>query len=423
MTMQAGNPEYQGLWLDDPVHRAFLAADACRTLDFFDASPRPGGGFRLLDARGAPRKTTLQELHTTTRLVHSYALAHLAGRPDGAGIIDQGMDYLWRRHRDRVHGGYLWALEGDRIADGTKLAYGQGFVLLAASSARLAGHPDADRLLADVAEVLDHHFWDDTVGLLRDEFTRDWQPFSNYRGMNGNMHGVEALLAAHEVTGEGLFLRRAGAILDFFLLRQAEAYGWRIPEHHDAQWQVDPDYAGDPVFRPRGTTPGHSLEFARLGLQWWDLAGRPDHPMPRIARKLVDVALDGGWDGERGGLVYTLNLRNGAVDNPARYWWPVTEAVSAVAALIAIHPDPALEQWYRKIWQFAADCLVDPRGGWVHALDKQNRPCEAQFVGKPDIYHSLQSDLIPLSGALSNVGRALRLRKPLSGTPIQGPSL
>lgn len=412
--MQAGDPDHQGRWLDDPAHRAFLAADAHRTLDFFDASPRPGGGFRLLDASGTPRPTALQELHSTTRLVHSYALAHLAGRPDGAGIIDQGMDYLWRRHRDPEHGGYLWALDGDAVADGTKLAYGQGFVLLAASSAKLAGHPDADRLLADVAEVLDRHFWDEAAGLLRDEFARDWQPFSDYRGMNGNMHGVEALLAAHEATGEGLFLQRAGAILEFFLLRQAEAHGWRIPEHYDADWRVDPDYAGDPVFRPPGTTPGHSLEFARLALQWWDLAGRPDHPMPYVARRLVEVALDRGWDARRGGLVYTLDLQTGAVDNPARYWWPVTEAAAALAALSAIDPDPSLEQWYRRIWQFAADRMIDPRGGWVHALDDRDRPCEAQFVGKPDIYHSLQSDLMPLSGALSHVGRALTRRKPLA---------
>ncbi|MDM7458985.1 MAG: AGE family epimerase/isomerase, partial [Paracoccus sp. (in: a-proteobacteria)] len=60
--MQAGNPGHQGRWLDDPVHRAFLSADAYRTLDFFDASPRPEGGFWLLDAKGAPRETALQEL-------------------------------------------------------------------------------------------------------------------------------------------------------------------------------------------------------------------------------------------------------------------------------------------------------------------------------------------------------------------------
>ncbi|MBW7056671.1 AGE family epimerase/isomerase [Paracoccus bogoriensis] len=406
--MQAGHPDFAGHWLDDPMHRAFLVADARRALDFFDASPRAGGGFHLLDGQGVPRPTGLQELHTTTRLVHSYALAHVAGRPDRAGIVDQGMDYLWRRHRDADHGGYLWALEDDTIADGTKLAYGQVFVLLAASSAKLAGHPDADRLLADVSEVLERYYWDEAAGLFRDEFTRDWQPFSTYRGMNANMHGAEALLAAYESTGETLHLTRAGRILHFFIDRQARAHGWRIPEHYDQDWRVDASYAGNPVFRPAGTTPGHSVEMARLLLQWWDLAGRPDDGSPAMARALTETALAGGWNATQGGLVYTLALGTGAVDNPARYWWPVTEAIGALAALIKLDPMPGDEVWYRRLWGFAASHLVDhQRGGWWPELDPDNHPTQTQFPGKPDLYHALQADLFPLVPGLSRIAAGL----------------
>ncbi len=223
--------------LDDTDHRAFLARDAHRALDFFDASIRPEGGFHVLDLDGTPLPGTVQELHTTTRLVHSYALAQMAGRPDRAGIVDQGMDWLWRAHRDTDHGGYLWAVDGTAPVEGPKLAYGHVFVLLAASSAKMIGHPDADRLLADITQVLDRHYWDHDAGLFRDEFTRDWQAFSTYRGMNANMHGVEALLAAFEATGAPVHLDRAGRILDFFIAGQAAVHGWRIPEHYDDRWR------------------------------------------------------------------------------------------------------------------------------------------------------------------------------------------
>ncbi|MFN3274613.1 MAG: AGE family epimerase/isomerase [Paracoccus sp. (in: a-proteobacteria)] len=406
--MQPGPEDHQGHWLDDATHRDFLIADAHRALDFFDASPRSGVGFHTLDGAGQPLPDTVQELHSTTRLVHSYALAHLAGRRDRAGIIDRGMAYLWSHHRDPLHGGYLWSLDGDAVGDGTKLAYGHVFVLLAASSAKLAGHPDADRLLADICEVLDRQYWDEDAGLFRDEFTRDWQAFSTYRGMNANMHGVEALLAAHEATGEAQFLTRAGRILDFFVAGQAAAQGWRIPEHYHADWRVDPAYAGNPVFRPAGTTPGHSLEMARLALQWWDLAGRPGHEMPQMARSLIRTALDGGWDAGRGGLVYTLDLATGAVDNPARYWWPVTEAIGALAVLIKHDPQPGDEDWYRRLWTFAARHLIDARqGGWWHELGPDNRPSDRQFRGKPDLYHALQADLLPLAPGLSHAARGL----------------
>lgn len=413
MTDTAGNMDAAGHWLDDPAHRGFLIRDAHRALDFFDASPRAAGGFHTLDYAGAPLQSTVQELHTTTRLVHSYALAQLAGRQDRAGIIDRGMDYLWRRHRDPRHGGFVWSLDGDAVADGTKLAYGHVFVLLAASSAKLAGHPDADRLLADISEILDRHFWDETAGLLRDEFTRDWQSFSTYRGMNANMHGVEALLAAHEATDQAEYLSRARRILDFFIAGRAAAHGWRIPEHYDADWHPDHDYAGNPMFRPAGTAPGHSFEMARLHLQCWDQSGRPATDAPAQARLLVATALADAWDTRRGGLAYTLRF-DGSVDNPARYWWPVTEAIGALAALIKLDGRPEDEAWYRRLWTFADRHLIDhASGGWFPEIGPDDQPAMTQFAGKPDIYHALQADLLPLASGLSQAGRALAGQAPL----------
>ncbi|MFN4059573.1 MAG: AGE family epimerase/isomerase [Paracoccus hibiscisoli] len=397
--------------LDDADHRALLIRDAHHALDFFDASIRAAGGFHVLNLDGTHLPGAVQELHTTTRLVHSYALAQMAGRPDRAGIVDQGMDWLWRAHRDPDHGGYLWALNGTTPVEGPKLAYGHVFVLLAASSAKMAGHPDADRLLTDITQVLDRHYWDDDAGLFRDEFTRDWRVFSTYRGMNANMHGVEALLAQHEATGDDRPLDRAGRILEFFIAGQAARHGWRIPEHYDDRWQPDHAYAGNPMFRPAGTTPGHSFEMARLLLQWWDLAGRPGADAPAQASALVETALADAWL-PGGGLAYTL--REGRVDNAARYWWPVTEAIGALAALIKLDPQPQDALWYRRLWDFAQSALIDHRhGGWFPELAPDGTPDARQFVGKPDIYHAIQADLLPLVPGLSRAAQALAATKPL----------
>ncbi|HAG26155.1 MAG TPA: mannose-6-phosphate isomerase, partial [Rhodobacter sp.] len=43
--------------------------------------------------------------------------------------------------------------------DGAKMAYGHAFVLLAAASAKVVGHPDADRLLTDISQILQDRFW------------------------------------------------------------------------------------------------------------------------------------------------------------------------------------------------------------------------------------------------------------------------
>ncbi len=406
-----GDPRAPGRWLDDPAHRAWLAADARAQLAAFRACVGPKGEIRPLDRNGRPRADAPQELHAVTRLVHSYALGQAAGHA-GGDVVEAGLAALARDHHDARHGGWVWSVADGAVADGTKLAYGHVFVLLAGASAHLAGHGAGRALLDRAAEVIEARFWDEEAGLLRDEFARDWTPFSTYRGMNANMHGVEAMLTAHEATGEAVWLDRAGRILDFFAGRIAPGHAWRLPEHYDAAWRVDPDYAGNPMFRPAGTTPGHSLELGRLILQHWDLSGRPGDAPPPAARALVERAFADAWLGN-GGFAYTLS-HGGQVDVADRYWWPVTEAIGVMAAFLKLDHRAEDEAWYRRLWAFAARHFVDPAGGWHPEIDAAGDPAETQFTGKPDIYHALQADLLPLAPGLSRAARGLAAAAPLA---------
>ena len=388
--------------LQDSAHRTVLAADARSLLAFHRASLSSDGSFVPLGVDGARHHGAAQELHVTARMVHSYALGQAWGAPDCAPVIDAGLQALWDWHRDPDHGGYVWAVRGPGVVDSRKLAYGHVFVLLAASTAQEIGHEDAPNLLRDIATVLERHFWDADAGCLREEFARDWQPLSRYRGMNANMHGVEAFLAAYEATGQELWLARAGRILDFFTRQMAGAHDHRIPEHYSEAWQVDPDFQGDPMFRPPGTTPGHSLEFARLLLQHWDLSGRADPTALPRARALVDTALADAWL-PGGGLAYTL-APGGAVDNDGRLWWPVAEGLGALAALQKIDPRPQDIAWYARLHDFARTHFVDTRhGGWFPELGADGQPSGSIFTGKPDIYHALQADLLALVPGVSGM--------------------
>ncbi|WP_380056212.1 AGE family epimerase/isomerase [Falsihalocynthiibacter sp. SS001] len=407
LPLSGANPDNRP-WLETRTHRDYLLADAQRQFDFFRASIRPEGGFYSLDSSGNPLPDTVQELHSTTRMVHSYALGKLAGFGDCDEMIDQGIRYLKTNHHDREHGGYFWGVDGAKATDSRKLAYGHVFVLLAAASAHSAGHLDAQALLDDVDAVLNEHFWEEEHGLFCDEWNQDWTPFSTYRGMNANMHGTEALLTAFEVTGREIYLERAGRILDFFVGKIAPANSWRLVEHYNADWTPDRAYSENPMFRPAGTTPGHSLELARLLLQYWDLSGRPNTDAPTAARRLAETALADAWDQESGGLYYTLNFDGTPLIKP-RYWWPVTEAIGVVATLLKLEGTAQDEEWYRKLWTFADAHFVDHiHGGWFPEIDDQGKPTETQFRGKPDIYHALQAVLFPLTSGISNMGEGVK---------------
>lgn len=224
----AGDPTSAQSWLSDDAHLNWLRADATKQLAFFRNSLRSDGGFDILGWDGTALSRTPQEIHTTTRMVHSFAIGKAFGAPDCDTVIDAGVEFIWKQHRDGKHGGYGWSVLGPNLANDRKLAYGHVFVLLAASSAHEAGHPDAQRILEDITEVLDLRFIDSSTGLLVEDFDSDWKTLSKYRGFNSNMHGVEAFNAAFEATGDNHYLKLAGNIIDFFCGDVARGNQWRI---------------------------------------------------------------------------------------------------------------------------------------------------------------------------------------------------
>ena len=395
-----------------PAHRDWLMGQATGLFSFFQrAALNPAGGFYALDNAGQPLPPgpngTVRGLHDTTRMVHCFVLAHLLGLPGADRMIDHGMAFLASHHRDRANGGWFWTVDDAGAVNATKQAYGHAFVLLAASSAKIVGHPGADALLAEVTEVLLTRFWDDTAGATTEEYGPDWARLGDYRGQNSNMHLTEALMAAFEATGNAMYLTMAERIASLIIDRHARAEGWRVAEHFHADWSVDRGYQGDPMFRPAGTTPGHALEWSRLLNQLWELGGRKHGWMIAAARALFLHTCAIGWDHAKGGFYYTL----GWDDRPTRsdrYWWPCAEGIGAATVLRQTGGDARFEGWYRRIWDFTAQHLIDhAAGSWFPELDDDLRPVARVFTGKPDLYHAVQACLIPLMPANGSVTRGL----------------
>jgi mannose/cellobiose epimerase-like protein (N-acyl-D-glucosamine 2-epimerase family) len=107
--------------------------------------------------------------------------------------------------RDADHGGWFGAVGADGRPLGTdKSCYDHAFVVLAGSTAAVAGIDGGEELLAEATAVLERHFWDDDLGRVVDEWDRGWTAAAPYRGLNATMHSVEAMLAGYEHLLAGL---------------------------------------------------------------------------------------------------------------------------------------------------------------------------------------------------------------------------
>ena len=385
-------------WLQRPTHLAWLADEGMRLLPFARAA-RVEGGFAALDAGGhLPGNASAALIHTT-RMTHCFALAHIQGIPGYAELVDHGIAALQGELRDAEFGGWF----ADATGEGDKSAYLHAFVALAASSAAVAGRPAASMLLDEAVEVLETHFWSEEEGALRESLSRDWQQEEGYRGANSNMHATEAFLALADVTGDSLWLRRALRIAERLIQQHATSRGYVVVEHFDRGWRALPDYneadRADP-FRPYGSTPGHSFEWARLLLHLEAALQRAGLVapgwLPDAARGLFAQASRDAWHADGApGLVYTLDWSGRAVVR-ARLHWVHAEAIAAAAALYRRTGEADYEEWYRRLWDFTASHFIDLRNGsWHHELDGDNLPAGSIWPGKPDLYHAYQAVLLP----------------------------
>ena len=387
-----------------PGDDAWLDAECRRLLAFGRDIVHPDGGAAWLDDDGRPDPARPVFTWITARTVHVYALGHLLGVEGSREIAAKALRGLGGQLHDPVHGGWYTAVGPDGWDD-AKSCYDHAFVVLAASSATVAGLEGGRDLLEEALAVLDTRFWEPAAGMHADRWDRAWRTLDPYRGVNANMHAVEALLAASDATGDPQWRARALTIAANVVDHRARENDWRIPEHFDERWTPLPQHNADrpdDQFQPYGATVGHALEWSRLLLHLAAASGdeAPGWLRP-AARALFDRAVEDGWEVDGApGFVYTTDWDGVPVVHD-RMHWVVAEGIGAAAVL-------GEEAAYRDWWRYAVTYLLDlERGSWRHQLDRGNRPVATVWPGKPDLYHAVQATLIPRLPEAPGMAKAL----------------
>ena len=382
-------------------NRAFMNELGEDLLNFGHRFPSPGGSSYYLGDDGTPMPEMGRFTWITCRMCHVYSIGHFRGHAGSDELIDAALKGLRGELKDTVNGGWYRGLDVNGEPLSNKECYTNAFVILSACSAMRAGRDGAKELLDEALEVFDRYFWSEEDGLARDTWNTEFTWLDPYRGVNSNMHTVEAFLATADVTGRDIYRERCGRIIDH-VIGWAGANNWRIPEHYDENWQPLLEFNADKKddqFKPYGATNGHGIEWARLITQWaLSTYGEGDKSEPYIeaACNLYDRAVEDGWycDGAPG-IVYTTDWEGKPVVHD-RMHWTLAEAINSAALLYRVTGEQRYADDYAEFTEYLDECVVDhEKGSWFHQLDEHNNVIGTVWPGKSDIYHALQATILP----------------------------
>lgn len=394
-------------------NRTFLRENASSILDFGRKFPSPGGSSYYLGDDGTPWKERNRETWITSRMAHVYSIGKMMGEEKSSELAEAAIKGLRDELHDDKNGGWYAGLtaEGGIVPD--KQCYAHAFVILAATSGVLAEVSGSKELLQDALNIYDKYFWDEEEGLSVDTWNTEFTELSLYRGLNANMHTVEAFLAVADAVPElsDMYRTRAGRIIAR-VIKWAEENEFRIPEHFTEDWKPDLDKnieKPDDPFKPYGATPGHGIEWARLITQWAVSSDILDcDQYIKMACKLYDRAVSDAWyaDGAEG-IVYTTDWDGNPVVHD-RMHWTLAEAINTSSVLARATGEERYKDDYSRFMNYLDKYVIDHTyGSWFHQLDEHNFLKKTVWPGKSDLYHAFQSMLIPYEKIDTSIARAV----------------
>lgn len=411
--------------IDTEENKAFLKNNVDALLVFGHRFPSPGGSSYYLGDDGTPWKERNRETWITCRMAHVYSIGLMLGHDESAELTDAAIRGLMGELKDDKNGGWYAGITKDGEIVPGKQCYAHAFVILAATSALLAKRPGAKELLYDALKLYDDKFWNEEEGLSCDTWNTEFTVLDDYRGINANMHMVEAFLAVADALDElpdkcesVKYRKRAGRIIDH-VIGWAKDNQYRIPEHFTSDWQPDLEKnkeKPDDPFKPYGATPGHGIEWARLIIQWatatYGIGSEKAEDYIKEAAALFDRAVADAWNTDGApGIVYTTDWDGKPVVRD-RMHWTLAEAINSSAVLYRVTGDQKYADLYAAFMEYLDTTVLDHScGSWFHQLDEKNCLKNTVWPGKSDIYHALQAMLIPYSRVDMSIAKAVKENK------------
>lgn len=366
-----------------------------------------GGLLEWLDDGGQPDikgpRTTLAQARSAFVLSHLYIATGVPRLKDGA-------IHAWRfldTHLRDADGGYQAAVAADGApmddaASATRRSYDHSFVLLALVTLEKAvpGIVPPDRVPSLWAYV--ETLTDPATGALWEDnaMARDGAGPGTRRGQNPQMHMLEAVLQAYEMTGDPVWRDRATGYVTLARDHLVDPDTGAIREWVGAD--MGPLAGADGGRRE----PGHQFEWAWLLHRYAELGGEVQ--VTGMADAMIAFAEAHGVrrDGPMAGAPFDALDPAGAVREDTHLLWPITEAGKYYSARHLATGDADAAETANALCRLMFDRYfpAGPAPRWHNQLDGQGKPIQPIALSRL-VYHvalflteGARAGLWPLAG-------------------------
>lgn len=359
-------------------------------------------------AENQDKMIVTQARHTWTNAKAAIRYPEIKYFKDGA---KHGFEFLRDHLWDKEKGGFFRLVDkqGNVKDDSTKTAYGNAFGIFGlAAYYEQSGDPEGLELAKKAFYWLDSNAHDPIHKGYFQQLERNGQPRVRligtpstsdlgYKDQNSSIHILEAFSELYRVWPDPLLSARLQEML--FLIRDQI-----VTEKGFLTLFLYPDWSAvtfadssEAVIEEHHLLDhvsfGHDVETAFLMLEASRILGlENDATTHRIAKKMVDHALDQGWDEELGGFYdEAFYFKDGfRVTHGTKNWWAQAEGMNALLLMSDLYPEDERNYYgkFVKLWTYIDIYLIDHKfGDWYSGgLDKQP---ELRYSNKGNIWKSV----------------------------------
>lgn len=339
-------------------------------------------------------------------------------------IAKHGFEFLKDEMWDEQNGGFhtLLGIDGNslQVLSTGKSAYGNSFAIYGlATYYKVSKDTAALNLAKKTFHWLEKHAHDPEYSGYFDvlqmdgswmlEVTENDNNYDNFirkdwKDQNSSIHLMESFTALYEVWPDPLVKQRLEELLELIRDTITTEKG-NLTLHLQRDWtpvsyKDSTEASRKEYFFLDHVSFGHDVETAFLLLEASHMLGREHDSITMTkTKKMVDHALDWGWDTNKGGFFeggyYWEKTNDRTIEDDRKVWWTQAECLNTLLLLSKLYPEEArYNELFQKQWQYISTYLIDHTyGGWYDAgLDTSP---EAEKRAKAQIwkvsYHNTRS--------------------------------